>query len=91
MGEFGEVKVCNILDFDELWKDLVHKRLEKAYLVISEIEKGIFAVKFVFSYGLELVIANLGDDLIFQKKLSLEIIEEEEARFIYIQETIYEE
>ena len=55
------------------------KNLEKIYLVTSEIEKSIFAVKFVFSNGSELVIANLGDDLRLQKQLALKIIEGSDA------------
>lgn len=81
MGEYGELRVCNISKYDELWQQLIHKRLEKVYLVISEIEKCIFGVKFVFSSCLELVIANLGDELIFQKQLFSEIIDKEKARF----------
>jgi hypothetical protein len=81
MGEYGEVRVCNISNSDELWQHLIHKRLEKVYLVILEMEKCIFAVEFVFIYCLELVIANLGDDLIFQKQLSSEIITEEKTIF----------
>ena len=69
MGEHGELRVCNISKSDELWQQLIQKRLEKVYLAILEIEKCIFGFKFVFSSCLELVIAHLGDELTFQKQL----------------------
>jgi hypothetical protein len=90
MGEYGEFKIVDLLKSDNVWNDLIDKNLEKIYLVTSEIEKSIFAVKFVFSNGSELVIANLGDDLRLQKQLALKIIEEEKCEFLDIQETTIE-
>lgn len=91
MGEYGKLTVLDLSNYNQLWKDLVYKRLEKLYLVSSEIEKCIFAVKFIFGNDLELAIANIGDNLIFQKQLPIEIIEEEKARFIDVKEIIYKE
>lgn len=88
MGKDGKLTISIISEHDELWKSLLNQRLKKVCLVISEIEKCIFALKFIFSNGLELVIANIGDDLMFRQQLPLQIIEEEKARFVDIQEII---
>jgi hypothetical protein len=89
MGEYGEVVISSLSKHHEEWENLVNKKLEKVYLVTSEIENCIFAIKFVFGYNFELVIANIGDDLKLQKKLTLEILEEEKSLFLDIQETSY--
>lgn len=91
MGEHGKLIVSAISDYDEIWKSLLYQTLERIYLVSSETEKCVFALKFVFSDRLEVVITNLGDDLIFLKKLLPKIIEEEKAKFTDIQEIISEE
>jgi hypothetical protein len=89
MGEYGEVVISSLSKHHAEWENLVDKKLEKVYLVTSEIENCIFAIKFVFSYNFELVIANIGDDLKLKKKLTLEILEEEKSLFLDIQEPSY--
>jgi hypothetical protein len=89
MDECGELKIFNLSDSDMLWSDIVWKNvidktLERVYLVTSEIQESIFAIKFVFSDGYELVIANLGDELRIQRQLLIEIIEEENCQFVDI-------
>ena len=86
MGEYGELKICNLSESDKLCKDLVDKKLEKVYLVTSEIENCIIALKFVFSDAFELVLLNIGDDLKLQKQLSHEILKEEKSQFLDIQQ-----
>lgn len=89
MGEYGKVVISSLSKHHEEWENLFDKKLEKVYLVTSEIEKCIFAIKFVFSYNFELVVANIGDDLKLQKKLTPEILKEEKSLFLDIQETSY--
>jgi hypothetical protein len=89
MDEYGEVTICNISDSDELWKNLVDRKLEKVYLVTSEIDNCVFAVKLVWGYGWESVIANIGDDLAVEKQLSVKIVEEEKAEFLDIQKFLF--
>jgi hypothetical protein len=93
MDECGELKIFNLSNSDMLWSDivwknLIDKTLEKVYLVTSEIQKSIFAIKLVFSDDYELVIVNLGDELKIQKQLLLEIIEEQNSQFMNLQEII---
>lgn len=91
MDEYGEVKIYDLSNSEELGKDLINQKIEKVYLVTSEIENCIFAVKFVFSYDRELIVANIGDDLRLQKQLAPEILDEEKSQFLNIQEITREE
>lgn len=91
MGEYGEVKICDLSDYDESGKNLVNQKIETIYLVTSDIENCIFAVKFVFSSDRELIVANIGDDLRLRKQLPPEIFEEEKSHFFDIREITHEE
>lgn len=84
MDEYGEFIVSD-MSTSEKWQDIIYKKIEKIYLVRSQIEESEFAIKLAFdSYG-EIVIANLGDDLVIYKELPVEIIAEENAHFLDIQ------
>jgi hypothetical protein len=84
MNNYGEEKVFDLSNTDEIWINLVGRKLIKVYLINSEIENGIFAVQLIFDGSLEVFIANLGDELVFDRQLSKEIIDEEKAKFIAI-------
>ena len=86
MDEYGEAIIQDISESDELWKNLVYRKTAQVYLVRSETEECFFAVKFIFDNCEELVIANLGDDLVIRQQLLSKIIEEEKAQFLDLQE-----
>jgi hypothetical protein len=81
IGEYGEVLVRDISTSDEIWKNLTHKTLDCAYLVESTRENRIFAIQLIFSDSSSVSIANLGDELVVQERLSQEVTEEENAKF----------
>jgi hypothetical protein len=87
MDEYGEFIISD-MSTSEKWQDIIYKKIEKIYLVRSQLQEFEFAIKLAFDpYG-EIVIANLGDDLVIYKELPLEIIAEENAQFLDIQSII---
>lgn len=83
MDEYGKL-VIHDSNENSLWRNLIGVDLEKIYLIESNLENSIFAVKFYFRNGFEFVISNIGDDLVFQHQLSSDILDEEEATFLDI-------
>jgi hypothetical protein len=81
MDEYGELVLSVLSETDNLWKELVHKQLEQVYLIESTREETVFALRLVFAKNLEVVIANLGDELVVQKQLPEDVMEEEQGRY----------
>lgn len=83
MDEYGKFTIHDANE-NNLWKNLIDVDLEKIYLIESNLEHSVFAVKFYFGNNFEFVIANIGDDLVFQNQLSSDVLDEEKATFLDI-------
>lgn len=83
MDEYGKLIICDASE-NYLWRNLIDVDLERIYLIESNLECSVFAVKFCFKGNFEFVISNLGDNLVFQHQLSSDILDEEKATFLDI-------
>jgi WD40 repeat protein len=83
MDEYGKFAIHDANE-NNLWRNLIDVDLEKIYLIESNLEHSVFAVKFYFGNDFEFVIANIGDDLVFQNQLSSNVLDEEKATFLDI-------
>lgn len=84
LGEYGKLKISNF-NHQNLWIDLINKTLVSIKLIKSSLYQCTFGISFLFESNLKVIIANLGDDLVFIPNLHPNILREEQVEFITIQ------
>lgn len=83
LGEYGKEVIMELSGLD-VFRAYIGKRFVNFYFVFSEVEKKNIGVKLEFEGGGDIVILNIGDEMVFSNSLAPDFEREESISYVYM-------